>query len=51
MPPLPQISHALAERHEALWLRLSSLHKDICAIAAKKPEAAVGDLSGRRSRG
>ena len=40
---LPQISHFLAERHEALWLRLSTLHKDICAIAAKKPEAPVGN--------
>lgn len=40
---LPQISHFLAERHEALWLRLSALHKDISAIAAKKPEAPVGN--------
>lgn len=40
--PLPQISFFLAERHESLWLRLSALHKDICAIAAKKPEAPVG---------
>lgn len=41
MPNPPQISHFLAERHESLWLRLSALHKDICAIAAKKPEAPV----------
>src|SRR5215217_1975385 len=32
-----------AERHEALWLRMHALHKDICAIAAKKPEAPVGE--------
>lgn len=43
MPTPPQISHFLAERHESLWLRLSALHKDICAIAAKKPEAPVGN--------
>ena len=42
-PDLPTISIPLAERHEALWLRLSTLHKDICAIAAKKPEATVGE--------
>ncbi|KRA96639.1 hypothetical protein ASD83_16220 [Devosia sp. Root685] len=40
---LPQITHHLAERHEALWLRLSALHKDVCAIATKKPEAPVGN--------
>ena len=39
----PKITHALAERHEALWLRLNALHKDICAMAAKKPEAPVGE--------
>lgn len=44
MPTLPQISFFLAERHESLWLRLSALHKDICAIAAKKPEAPVGNI-------
>lgn len=37
------ITLARAERHEALWLRLSALHKDICAIAAKKPEVLVGE--------
>ncbi|KQT48494.1 hypothetical protein ASG47_09110 [Devosia sp. Leaf420] len=37
------ISHALAMRHEALWLRFHALHKDICAIAAKKPDALVGE--------
>ncbi len=43
MRPLPRTTHSLAERHEALWLRLTSLHKDISALAAKKPDAAVGD--------
>lgn len=43
MPTAPgKITHHLAERHEAIWLRLHALHKDICAIAAKKPEAPVG---------
>jgi len=41
--PLPRITPSLAERHEALWLRLTTLHKDITAIAAKKPDAPVGD--------
>lgn len=49
--PLPQISHPLAERHEALWLRLSTLHKDICAIAAKKPEAPVGNTERATAEG
>lgn len=32
-----------AERHEALWLSLSALHKDTVALGAKKPNAAVSD--------
>jgi hypothetical protein len=43
MRPLPITTHVLAERHEALWLRLAALHKDIAALAAKRPAAAVGD--------
>jgi len=44
MPTAPSvISIPLAERHEALWLRFNALHKDICAIAAKKPDALVGE--------
>ncbi len=43
MRPLPRTTHSLAERHEALWLRLTTLHKDISTLAAKKPYAAVGD--------
>lgn len=34
---------ALAERHEALWLSLTALHKDIAALAAKKPGAPVSE--------
>ena len=49
--PLPQITHTLAERHESLWLRLSTLHKDICAIAAKKPEALVGHTERATAEG
>ena len=33
----------LAERHEALWLALSALHKDVVALGAKKPDAPVSD--------
>jgi hypothetical protein len=37
------ITHALAEKHEALWLRLVALHKDIMALGAKKPGAPVSE--------
>ncbi len=43
MHPSPVITHVLAERHEALWLRLTALHKDISALAAKRPDAEVGE--------
>ena len=36
-------THALAEHHEALWLSLTALHKDIVALGAKKPGAAVSE--------
>lgn len=39
----PRVTHALAERHEALWLSLAALHKDIAALAAKKPAAPVSE--------
>jgi hypothetical protein len=32
-----------ADRHEALWLSLSALHKDTVALGAKKPNADVSD--------
>ncbi|UJW84649.1 hypothetical protein [Devosia sp. SL43] len=44
--PDPSPGHttlALAERHEALWLSLSALHKDIVALGAKKPGAPVSE--------
>lgn len=34
---------ALAEQHEALWLRVTALHKDSVALGAKKPDGAVPD--------
>ena len=34
---------AVAERHEALWLNLSALHKDIVALGAKRPNAPVSE--------
>lgn len=43
MPAPPVVTHALAERHEALWLRLTALHKDLGGLAAKKPAAPVGE--------
>jgi len=36
---------ALAERHEALWLSLAALHKDIVALGAKKPNASTTDAA------
>ena len=37
----PRVTHALAARHEALWLRLTALHAQIAAVAARRPQAAV----------
>ena len=39
----PRATHALAERHEALWLRLTAVHKDTLALGAKKPGAGVSE--------
>ncbi|MFO3796924.1 MAG: hypothetical protein ACK8QZ_06515, partial [Anaerolineales bacterium] len=36
-------TQAMAERHEALWISLSALHKDIIALGAKKPQAPVSE--------
>ena len=47
-PQLSLTTHPLAERHEALWLRLSALHKDICAIAANSRRLQWETPSGRR---
>ncbi|SEP60078.1 hypothetical protein SAMN05428969_0065 [Devosia sp. YR412] len=38
----PTTSHSLAERHEALWLRLSALHKDLAALAGRRSGQTVG---------
>lgn len=37
------VTHALAERHEALWLSLAALQKDVAALAAKKPHSLVSE--------
>ena len=37
----PRVTPALAARHEALWLRLTALHAQIAAVAARRPQAAV----------
>lgn len=36
-------THVLAARHEAVYLRLSALRRDIGAIAAKRPTAPVSE--------
>ena len=38
-----RVTRAMAERHEALWLALTALHKDVLALGAKKAGAAVPD--------
>ncbi|UXN71230.1 hypothetical protein N8A98_08650 [Devosia neptuniae] len=38
---LPRVTHALAARHEALWLRLTALHAQIATVAARRPQAPV----------
>lgn len=37
-------THTLAERHEALWLSLTALHKDVLALGAKKLTAPVPEI-------
>jgi hypothetical protein len=39
---LPKVTHALAARHEALWLRLVALHRQVAAVAGRRPQAPVG---------
>lgn len=36
-------TQAMAERHEALWISLSALHKDVIALGAKRPQALVSE--------
>lgn len=36
-------TQAMAERHEALWISLAALHKDVIALGAKKPQAPVSE--------
>ena len=38
-----RVTRAMAERHEALWLALTALHKDVLALGAKKAGAPVPD--------
>ena len=42
-PKPGRTTQALAERHEALWLSLTALHKDIIALGAKKPDAPTSE--------
>lgn len=41
----PAVTHALAARHEALWLRLTALHGQIAPIAARRPLGLVSPHS------
>jgi hypothetical protein len=38
---MPNITRKLAERHEALVVRIEALARQVDAVAAKKPELAV----------
>lgn len=42
--PAPTVTHGLAERHEALFLRLTALHNDLSTLAAKKQARTVRRL-------
>lgn len=35
------VTHSIAERHEALWLRLHALHRDVTALASKRSAGKV----------
>ena len=39
----PKTTHSLALRHEALWLALTALHRDVSALAKKHPATAVSE--------
>lgn len=40
----PKVTHAMAERHEALWLSLTALHKDVLALGAKRLTAPLPEI-------
>lgn len=40
-PPPGKTTRAMAERHEALFLALTALHKDVLALGSKRPGAPV----------
>ena len=39
--PPPRVTHALAARHEALWLKLNALQVQVASAAGKRPQARV----------
>ena len=43
----PRVTHALAARHEALWLRLAALQAQVMAVALRRPRAPVSAQSAR----
>jgi hypothetical protein len=42
----PRVTHALATRHELLWLQLSALHAQVTAVAIRRPAAPVSVHTG-----
>lgn len=41
MPATPFVTFSRAEQHEALWLRLTALHNDLGALAARRSTLPV----------
>lgn len=39
----PRVTKALAERHEALFVHLEALLKSVALVAAKRPQAEIGE--------
>lgn len=48
---LPPVTHALAARHEALWLKLTSLQAQIAPVAARRPQGVVSAHTGMVAEG
>ncbi|MBD8066257.1 hypothetical protein IC608_12330 [Devosia sp. PTR5] len=41
--PLSTTTYARAERHEALWLRMTALHKAVTGLAGRRPEGKISE--------
>ena len=48
---LPHVTHLLAARHEALWLKLTALQAQVAGVALRKPQAEVAGHTGMVAEG